>query len=317
MDILDTYICGSLLHRKDILILFSGFSLHYFFCPHSIFLFLPHSTHVHSPEMLWPQVRQEGDDIVHTHRAISKRLHPPPCVSEPGQGQASNTFSWKPHRTKAYSWYGVCAWAKSPHQTEIMESFLPTSHKKKSLLAENESTQRGVLLLMKSNIQSHSKVPESLLMETLLPSEYCKTWPQRQLSVWMTKGIKSKWDGAKNSQWTYTSLIQIPVFENVNLAFYQTNKLWEVPLVLGWEGIALPSIGTIRLTVPFGTVASSRSDGSLTLRPHPVCCDKTQLQCPPPWHLRSFLVLLQCRDASHMLWREEGGGESRAFCVYE
>lgn len=31
MDILDTYIYGSLLHRKDILILFGGFSLHYFF----------------------------------------------------------------------------------------------------------------------------------------------------------------------------------------------------------------------------------------------------------------------------------------------
>lgn len=130
MVILDTYICGSLLHRKDILILFGGFSL-LFFGLHSIFLFLPHSTHVHSPEILWSQVRQEGDDIVHAHPASGKRLRPPPCMSEPGQGQASNTFSWKPHRTNAFIWHSICAWSRSPHQTEIVESFLLTPHKKK------------------------------------------------------------------------------------------------------------------------------------------------------------------------------------------
>lgn len=61
-------------------------------------------------------------------------------------------------------------------------------------------------------------------------------------------------------------------FLNVNLAFYQTNKLWEVPslsarLRSNSSSTLKPpgTLGTIRLTVPSGTIASSRSVGSLTL----------------------------------------------------
>lgn len=151
---------------------FSPMDFHYLFPLYPILLFLPHSTHVGSSKCcdtksgrremilcLLIKLAAKGS-ILHAWVSLAKGKPVAHSVENP-TGQIY------------LSWHSFCAWAIFPHHAEIMKSFLLNLHKKKFLLADNESsTQCGNILLMKSNIPSHSKVSARLLMGTLLPLEY-------------------------------------------------------------------------------------------------------------------------------------------------